>query len=289
MTLIQVAAYPQSTLPWSNDISRSQLDPGGYDPARDPAIDFFFGNYASSIPRVSHGGLVERDILVSGNDPLHPLAPGAVLTYMNRFTWASLLAGTVTAPFTLKGEQEILYVISGSGTVSGGNETFDISPGSTVLVPEGLTITLQADEDAALEIYLIAEPAGDGFRPNNTLIVRNERDIPVQTAAAHWVNIERKLIDPNEGLSEIQSLLTVQIEPSTFAQPHSHGEGVEEVWCVIEGTAHVLMGSQIRDLSPGDAYMVPPNGRTPHANFNTGDQPVKFLYFSRYNDHNPRP
>ena len=101
-------------------------------------------------------------------------------------------------------------------------------------------------------------------------------------------NINKRLIAPTEGLAEVQLNVTVRIAPMTFAQPHSHGEGIEEVWCAIEGDAKVLLGKQIRNLPPGTAYMIPPNGNTPHANFNVSDSMVKFFYFARYYDHEPR-
>ena len=40
----------------------SQLDPKPYDPQTDPNIDMFISSWKESMPRHSHGSLVERDI-----------------------------------------------------------------------------------------------------------------------------------------------------------------------------------------------------------------------------------
>lgn len=139
-----------------------------------------------------------------------------------------------------------------------------------------------------LTMYLVVEPTPEGFRPNDYIVIHDEAENPIHTTTAHWVNMNRYLIEAKEGLAEIQLLLTVYLDPNTFAQPHSHGEGVEEVWCTIKGDVNYLLGQQIRDLPPGTAYIIPPNGTTPHANFNTSDEMIKIFYFARFSDHEPR-
>ena len=70
--------------------------------------------------------------------------------------------------------------------------------------------------------------------------------------------------------------------------PHSHVEGTEEVWTTIDDEIYVLLGKQIRFQPPGTAYMIPGDGKTPHANFNVSDKTVKMFYFARYSDHEVR-
>jgi hypothetical protein len=82
----------------------------------------------------------------------------------------------------------------------------------------------------------------------------------------------------------VQSILTVQFDPLTFFQPHSHREGAEEVWTAITENCYFLLGKQIRRQPPGTAYYVPPDGKTPHANFNVSEDRIKLFYFSRLNN-----
>ena len=76
--------------------------------------------------------------------------------------------------------------------------------------------------------------------------------------------------------------------PMTFFHPHSHLEGCEEVWTSIYDDIHVLLGKQIRLQKAGTAYMIPPDGNTPHANFNVSDKLIKMFYFARYREHEVR-
>ncbi len=267
----------------------SQLDPKPYDPATEPNIDMFTGSFHDSPPRHTHGCLIERDILTKcEGDPLRPARKGAVLNYFNRFTHATLMPYNVTAPVTLRGEQELYFVLSGEGTVTGGGKTQAIRTDSTFLVPECLEFTMACTGDEPLTMYLVSEPTPAGFRPNDYILVRDEASTPLHTSTAHWVNCNKYLIEAKEGLAETQLYLTVYISPNTFAQPHSHDPGCDEIWCTVSGDVKFLLGKQIRDFPPGTAYMIPPDTKTPHANFNVTDKPAKIFYFARFNDHEPR-
>ncbi len=81
------------------------LDGTPYTPGKDPDIDLFIGSWTDSMPRQSHGSLVERDILTKG-DPLKPPRKGAALKYVNRFVHATLEPNASTTSTTLKGEQK---------------------------------------------------------------------------------------------------------------------------------------------------------------------------------------
>jgi len=133
-------------------------------------------------------------------------------------------------------------------------------------------------------MYLVVEPTYPGFSPNDYIYVNDESSIQTFTSTSHWINVWEHLIKPEDGLAQMQLVLTVWLYPQTFAQPHSHNETTEEVWATVEGDVKFLMGKQIRDLPPGMAHMIPPNSTTPHANFNITDKPIKLFYFARFGD-----
>ena len=88
----------------------SQLVVNIYDPSVNPDPDMFMGSWYESMPRVSHGSLVERDIFTKfeGTNPIRPHTRRAVLTDIKSFSHATLQARNSTTPTTLKGEQEIV-------------------------------------------------------------------------------------------------------------------------------------------------------------------------------------
>ena len=263
----------------------ADLDSRPYNPATESDIDMYISGWKESLPRNTHGSLIERDVLLRcSGDVLHPSTRGGVLTYMRRFVYATLYAGNETAPTRLKGEQELFYVLSGTGKLNGGGKTFDLYPGVAFLAPENLEFTMKNTSNEPMTFYLVVEPTRPNFRPVDHIVWRDENAEPIHTSTAHWVNNNKWLIKQEEGLADIELLLTVTVMPNTFAQPHSHGKGVEEVWAAIDDGTQFLLGKQIRNLPPGTAYMIPPDDRTPHANFNLTDKPVKLFYFGRFTD-----
>jgi len=267
----------------------SQLDPAPLDPETEPDIDMFIGNYRESMPRHVRGSLIERDVLSrSDGDLLRPPAKGAVLAHYNRFVHAMLPAHSSTLPHTPKGEQELCYILTGEGILTGGGETFGLYPGVTFLVPENLEFSMTCTGDEPLTMYIVAEPTYPGFTPVKRIVLHDENTTHLHTSRAHWVYSNKYLVEAGEGLAETQLFLTVYVSPNTFGHPHSHGDKVEEVWCPIDGDVHILLGKEVRKLTPGTAYKVPPDGSTPHANFNVSDRPVRMFYFARFTDPSER-
>ncbi|MFC1693210.1 cupin domain-containing protein [Candidatus Latescibacterota bacterium] len=256
-------------------------------PRNDRAIDMYFGNWRESMPKHTHGSLVERDMLKKGN-ALNPPSKGAALEYTNRFTYATLDTQASTTPTTLKGEQEIFFILSGKGTIKAGNNTSDLYHGIAILMPAELEFTMKNTGDEPLTMYLISEPIPEGFRPNNEMLVKDENTIPIASTTGHWSHIVKYLFETDDGLGTLERILTVAFDPMTIGDSHSHGEGTEEVWTAYRGTSLAHLGRQIRKQPPGVGYMIPPDGRTTHSNINYSDEQIKIFYFARYRDHEVR-
>ena len=258
-----------------------------YTPGKDADIDMFLSSWEESMPTRSHGSLVERAIFTEG-DPMKPPRRGAVLKYVNRFVYASLEAGASTQPTTLEKEQEVLFILSGKGLVNWKGESTELYSGIALLIPAKLEFTLVNTGDEALTMYLISEPIPDGFRPNEDILVRDENTTPISSTTGHWSHIVKYLFETPDGLGTMERVLTVAHDPMTIGHPHSHDEGVEEAWTAITGTSIAFLGKQIRRQPPGTGYMIPPDGKTPHCNINTGEEQIKLFYFARYKDHEVR-
>ena len=268
------------TEPWSSKVPYSQLNSSNYNPQRDPNIDMYLASWKESMPVHTHGGLVERYIFTRCDcDPMNPSSKGVVLNGVNRFSHATLRTHTSTSPTTLEGEQEVFYILSGHGIVSGGGETYEIFPGITFLIPANLEFTMTNTGDEPIMMYLVVERVPEGFRPKNHIVIHNEAIIHVTKTNDHWNNITKQLIKPEEGLAVIEEILTILLPARAMSQPFSYIEGVEAVYCTIGGNPLFLSGKQIRNLPPGSAYMVIPNGTTPHANINLTNNMVKYFYF----------
>jgi mannose-6-phosphate isomerase-like protein (cupin superfamily) len=264
--------------------SGQNLDGAPYVPGKDADIDMFMGSWLESNPQITHGTLIERDILTRGNS-VTPTRRGAVMEYINRFTYGTLPGHNTTIRTTLKGQQEAFYILSGKGTVTGGGKTADLFDGVCLLVPEGLEFSMTNTGDEALTMFVISDPTPAGFKPGNEIKVKNENLTPIGTKDGHWSYQERDLLWGSDGLATIYAIVTITMDPMTIGHPHSHVKGCEEIWTTIKGNNIAFLGKQIRNQPPGTAYMIPEDGKTTHSNINQSKtEQVKMLYISVRND-----
>ena len=260
----------------------SQLDPKPYDPETEPDIDMYISSWKESMPRHSFGSLVERDIFTPcTGDPMHPTTKGAVLTDIKRFSHATLDAHASTIPSTLKDEQIIFYIDSGKGTMKTASKAADLYEGIGILIPPKIEFIMTNTGEKPLTMYVIVEPIPEGFKPKKEMVVKDENILPIQGTTGHWCHITKSRFTKKDGLAILIGMCPVWFAPMTMGQPHSHGEGVEEIWFALKGDINVLLGKQLRKMPPGSAYKIPPDGKTPHSNINTTDEPIKLFWFMK--------
>jgi mannose-6-phosphate isomerase-like protein (cupin superfamily) len=253
-------------------------------------IDLYFGDWHNSTSRTTRGSLSERDIFTRG-DPQNPKQKGAVLRYLNSYTYATLAPNASTEATRLQGQQEIYFVESGRGTATAAGQTADLYRNIAVLMPANLEFTIKNTGDQPLTMYVINEPTPPGFRANSTMLVRDENKLPITSSDGLWAHIVKTLFVTADGLGTLQSVLTVTLDPLTLGKPHvvDHDD-IEEVWTALNGTSLAFVGNQLRRQTPGMAFYHIPDNKTPHTNINQNeDSQVRFLYFGRYHPHEPRP
>ena len=104
----------------------ARLDNSPINPATEPDVDMFMGNWRDAFPRMMHGNLYVRDMLTAlqGSDSLHPTRKGAVLTNAVAVSYAMLEPGSTAHPIDgeLKGIQQSFVVNSGTGVIKSGSK-----------------------------------------------------------------------------------------------------------------------------------------------------------------------
>jgi len=274
--LLFIIFFVSASLAAQDSPQFNQLDVRPLDPAKDPDIDLFMSNWRESMPRHSHGSLIERDIFTRcGNDPMNPERRGAVLTELKHFSHAALGGHTSTAPATLTEEQEIFYIDSGRGSITAGGKTADLYEGVGVLMPPGIEFSMTNTGNEPLTMYVVVEPIPEGFTPNREMLVRDENVLPMYTSSGHWTHINKRLFRKEDGLAILVGMGPVWFDPMTMGQPHSHSEGVEEIWFSLKGDTRILLGKEMREFPAGTAYKIPPNSKTPHSTINATTKQVK--------------
>ena len=255
-------------------------------------IDLYFGDWHTSRSRITHGTLEERDILTRG-DALNPAQKSAVLRFINSYAYATLAQHVSTKAEPLDGQQEIYFVQSGKGIVHAGGQSVDLYQNMAILVPAGLQFNIENTGDQPMTMYVINEPTPPGFRPNTSILARDENQLPISSSSGMWAHIVKTLFVAADGLGTLQAVLTVTLDPLTLGKPHpvpdEDSNEIEEVWTALNGTSLALVGNQLRRQTPGMAYLHIPDNKTPHTNINSSEESQdKFLYFARYRSHELR-
>jgi mannose-6-phosphate isomerase-like protein (cupin superfamily) len=255
-------------------------------------IDLYFGDWHASPSRMVHGTLEERDILTRG-DAMNPARKGSVLRFINSYAYATLAPHAATKTERLEGQQEIYFIQSGKGTARAVGQSVDLYQNMAVLVPAGLSFNLENTGTQPLTMYVINEPTPPGFRPNTSMLARDENQLPIASSGGMWAHIVKTLFVTSDGLATLQAVLTVTLDPLTIGKPHpvpgEDTDEIEEVWTALQGTSLAMVGNQLRRQTPGMAYQHIPDNKTPHTNINSSeDSQDKFLYFARYRAHEPR-
>ncbi len=204
---------------------------------------------------------------------------------------AALQPRDSTVPSTLEHEQIVYYVVGGTGEITAGGKTAALHRDIAVFMPANLEFVMKNTGDEDLTMYVISEPTPEHFVPRKDMLVADERQVPARTpmaaspytlpgASGHWAHIVRDLFSRTDGLATVGDVITVTLAPMTMGEPHPHNPGQEEIWAAIDGKSLAFLGTELRVQRPGMAYMIRPDHSMTHSNINSGDTPVKFLWFA---------
>jgi len=243
------------------------LDPSPVNPATDPNIDMFIGDYHIVKPRTEFGSLVFRDMLTRlEGDPIHPTRKGAVLSDIEKVSYATLAAGATASGRAPKGELEIFLAVAGEGKITVNSKSYDIKDGAGFTLTPEFDFKLTSTGKEPLAFYVRTEPPPANAKPSPDLVFVNRFDMD-RRVGAHWVHTCNG--GPN-------GMTLCTIPPHTMPQPHSHAG--EEAWIMVKGETILSLGKNLRHMVPGQAYRIPPTGLTAHSNINLSDEPVEMIY-----------
>ena len=272
------------TIPWgrASEYDFAQLDGKAFSAATDPDVDMFVGAWKDGFPRIMHGNLYFRDMLTSlQGDAIKPTRKGAVLTSSDAVSYAQLEPGSTAHRIDgqLKDVQQIFVVNSGTGSITSGGKTTQLSKGMAFIITPGLDFQLTASGPRYMSFYVIGEKIPAGVTPRSTLVVADHRTAPLTTKS--WVNKERPLLTQADGLVQYKAVTAAQTAPMAMSHPYSIAEGGEEIWIATDNDIDMLLGKQMRKLPAGTAFKVPSTGKTANAKLNFTNKPADFIYLTK--------
>lgn len=237
-------------------------------------IDQFIGNPTDAPGRLSHGGLLTRAMLRSGN-PNVPGQAGAVLEYRTQIAKATLLPRSRT-PLMSINNQFLFYVVSGEGRLDDGKVSWDLRNGISMLIPPDVQRRFVNTSAEPLEMVMVEWPANTIARKD--ILVRDVSLLPFCEENAHWNNMSKCVFSAADGMTG--RVLLVMLLPMTMAAPHTHTLGTEEIWTKLTpGTALMLHGSELREMPQYTSFLAIPNGSTQHGQINPSKTQVEMWLY----------
>lgn len=163
---------------------------------------------------------------------------------------------------------ELLYVVSGRGTLELEDAPYDLEPDSGGYVRAGETYVIDNPGPADLLIVSTSAAVEQVYRPPREVVVRFA-DRPELRADA--TRTFRYLVNEDAGCMDVTQFVGI-VAPSR-APDHSHG--FDEVGYIVEGEGFAHVDGDSIPLRPGSCFHLPP--QQVHCIENTGPGPMRIL------------
>ena len=163
---------------------------------------------------------------------------------------------------------ELLFVVSGSGTLELEGEPYELEPDSGVYVRAGETYTVENEGPDEVLLVSTSVPVEQVYRSPREVVVRFA-DRPELRADAK--RTFRYLVNQDAGCMDATQFVGI-VEPCR-APDHSHS--YDEVGYIVEGNGFAHIGAESVPLRPGSCFHLPPE--QVHCIENTGPGVMRIL------------
>ena len=163
---------------------------------------------------------------------------------------------------------ELLFVVSGAGTLELDGQPHDLEPDSAAYVRAGESYAIVNDGPDELLVVSTAVPVEQVYRSPRQVIVRFADQAELRADAKRTF---RYLVNQDAGCHDATQFLGI-VEPCR-APDHSHT--YDEVGYIVEGQGFAHIGGDSIPLEPGSCFHLPPE--QVHCIENTGPGVMRIL------------
>jgi mannose-6-phosphate isomerase-like protein (cupin superfamily) len=164
-----------------------------------------------------------------------------------RYGVLTLDAGGVTAEVSRQGEEQVLFVLSGTGAVLDGTRTLDLRAEDFVYVPPGRKHALRGGPARVLVMGF--RVGASAVKPAAEVMRANAGEVPLIELASHGPTTKFQLLmgtteskrDKLAAASTMVSLFVMDFAPGGTNIPHHH-ETEEEIYFVLRGRGEMVAG-----------------------------------------------
>jgi mannose-6-phosphate isomerase-like protein (cupin superfamily) len=156
-----------------------------------------------------------------------------------------------SSPRTLNGRQEVLYVISGTGTLRLDGTKHELGPNTGVFLAAGETYTVENERPEPLAVVSVLTPQQSQPASERCVTVRFDDREELQ---ADENRSFRYLVHEDIGCLDVTQFVGI-VKPCR-APDHSHP--YDEVGYIIEGQGIAHVGGESTPIGPGSCFHLPP-------------------------------
>ena len=156
-------------------------------------------------------------------------------------------------------DDEVVYVLSGTGTATVDGEAAELAPGTAVWIARGTAWQVDEADDLELLSVLVRDPLPSNGA-THAVVAAEEAEDGAATAGRHF----RLLATPEQGCASVTQF--VGFIPVGRAPDHFHT--YDEVVYLLQGTGALHIDGETAPLRPGSAVHLP--ARLVHCLENTG-------------------
>lgn len=176
---------------------------------------------------------------------------GHYLNAITRMGELTVLPGGASAIVTRPGEEYVLYVTEGSGTLIYGMEEVPLRKDDFLYIPAGVRHGIGNQTQASIKVLFMGYriPEGVDYQPKEELQIANTDEVRLQVLGSHGPTTKYKLLmgdttstrDRLAAASQMKSLFIMDFSPHGTNNPHRHPTQ-EEVYFVLKGHGYMVAG-----------------------------------------------
>ncbi len=188
-----------------------------------------------------------------------------------RYGELTVAPGGSSATVSYPVEEQIYYILEGSGTLLYGDQRVPVKKDDFMYLPVGLKhgMANESGQPVRLLVMGFKIPRGTDVPPTAKLMLANSADVALQILASHGPSAQFKLLmgttastrDKLSAASQMVSLFIMDFAPGGTNIPHHH-DMEEEIYYILRGHGDMVAGGGVDGnegrypARQGDAYFL---------------------------------
>lgn len=170
-------------------------------------------------------------------------------------------------------EEEVIYVMEGTGTLTCEGSSIPVSSSDFVYIPAGVPFTLSNPRERKLSMFLMGFRImpGNSVRPSPVMMIANAEEVTFQVLGYHGPSTTFRLLmgttestrDKLAAACQVTSLFIMDFAAGGTNIPHRHDDE-EEIYFILRGKGDIVAGETTdgkewrHPSKEGDVYFFSP-------------------------------